>query len=321
MVVTNMEEKISQSAIADYSQHYSRKVLDRFFTRKSHISGQELLSLTEVEQINLFIVQALFHTWKTEMRKSRSVYFNYEADAVKQAQQELMNVLSRHISVSREHLEPLLLQAIAQTLNDVLNPYDFFSKLITGNNNQLQVDSFTEELKYLKLNKAPLFRLSQILEERKIQSISGNEAFSILDKILEDLNFEPEDVEPLLQKLSLVEPVTLEDFYDTKPAPKITPAQPVKPVSTPVNRQGKTVADGFQKINVIKDNLTINQKFMFTKALFEGDFEKFSEAIAEIDKRKSFDEALLYLKNHLGKWDQESEEFHEFMELIEKRFN
>jgi hypothetical protein len=320
-IVTVMEEKISQSAITRYSQQYTRKILDRFFTGKSHISGQELLSLTEVEQINLFIIQALFHTWKTEMQKSRSVYFNYEADAVQQAQQELMNVLSRHINVDRTHLEPLLQQATTQTLNDVLNPYDFFSKLITGNNNQLQVDSFKDELKYLKLNKAPLLRLSQILQERKIQSISGNEAFSILDKILEDLNFTPEDIEPLLQQLSLVAPVKLENFYETKPTAKVAAVQEIKPVSAPVNKESKTVADGFQKINVIKDSLTINQKFMFTKALFEGDFEKFSEAINEIDKRKSFDEALLYLENHLSKWDQESEEFHEFMELIEKRFN
>ncbi len=316
-----MEEKISQSAITRYSQQYSRKILDRFFTGKSHISGQELLRLTEVEQINLFIVQTLFRTWKTEMQKSRSVYFNYEADAVKQAQQELMNVLSRHINVDRAHLEPLLQQATVQALNDVLNPYDFFSKLVTGNNNQLQVDSFKEELKYLKLNKAPLLRLSEILEERKIQSISGNEAFSILDKILEDLNFAPEDIEPLLQQLSLVVPVKLEDFYETKPATKAVPAQEARPAPALISKESKTVADGFQKINVIKDSLTINQKFMFTKALFEGDFEKFSEAINEIDKRKSFDEALLYLENHLGKWDQESEEFHEFMELIEKRFN
>jgi len=314
-----MEEKISQQAITHYSKQYSRKILDRFFTGKSHISGQELLNLTEVEQINLFIVQTLFHTWKTEIKNSRSVYFNYDADAVKQAQLELMNVLSRHINVDRPHLEPLLEQATVQTLNDVLNPYDFFSKLITGNNNQLHTESFKEELKYLKLNKAPLLRLSQILQERKIQTISGNEAFSILDKILEDLNFTPEDIEPLLQKLSMAEPVKLEDFYEKHSASKADPIRHIK--SNISSKEIKTLTNDFQKINAIKDSLTINQKFMFTKALFEGDFEKFSEAVSELDKRKNFDDALLYLESRLSKWDQESEEFHEFMELIEKRFN
>lgn len=313
-----MEEKISQQAIHRYSQQYSRKILDRFYAGKQFISGQEILSLSEVEQINLFIIQSLFRSWKTEMQKSRSVYFDYEAPAVLEAQQNLMNVLSRNICVERKHLEPLLLQAVAQTLSDVLNPYDFFSKLITSNNNELNLENFREELKYLKLNKAPLLRLSQILQEQNIETISGNEAFSILDKILEELNFSPEDIEPLLEKLSLVEPVKLEDFYNHK--------QTAKPVSTSTTKanaakETKTLADGFQKINVIKDSLTINQKFMFTKALFAGDFEKFSEAIHELDKKKSFDEAMTYLEIHLANWDQESEEFHEFMELIEKRFN
>lgn len=314
-----MEEKISQQAIHRYSQQYSRKILDRFYAGKSFISGQEILSLTEVEQINLFIIQSLFRSWKTEMQKARSAYFDYEAQAVLEAQQNLMNVLSRNIHVDRSHLEPLLMQAVAQTLSDVLNPYDFFSKLITSNNNELNLEDFKEELKYLKLNKAPLLRLSQILQEQKIETISGNEAFGILDKILEELNFSPEDIEPLLEKLSLVEPVKLEDFYEHKVVSKSSPA-PVQ-AKTNASKETKTLADDFQRINVIKESLTINQKFMFTKALFAGDFEKFSEAIHELDKKKNFDEAMVYLDVHLSNWDQESEEFHEFMELVEKRFN
>lgn len=313
-----MEEKVSPQAINGYSQQYSRKILDRFFVGKQFITGQELLSLSEVEQINLFILQALFKAWKTEMANSRSVYFDYEAEPVKEAQQNLMNILSRHIQVDRKHLEPLLVNAVSQTLNDVLNPYDFFTKLITGNNNELNLEDFKEELKYLKLNKAPLLRLSQILQEKKTLTISGNEAFAILDKILEELNFSPEDIEPLLEKLSLVEPVSLDRFYDGKNKGKATPL--VSKPNTPA-KETKTIAEDFQKINVIKESLTINQKFMFTKALFGGDFEKFSEAITELDKRNDFNEAMDYLSIHLGNWDQESEEFHEFMEMIEKRFS
>ena len=313
-----MEEKVSPQAIQGYSQQYSRKILDRFFVGKQFISGQELLSLSEVEQINLFIIQTLFKAWKTEMMNTRSVYFDYESEAVKEAQQNLMNILSRHIQVDRKHLEPLLVNAVCQTLNDVLNPYDFFTKLITGNNNELNLEDFKDDLKYLKLNKAPLLRLSQILQEKKTLTISGNEAFAILDKILEELNFSPEDIEPLLEKLSIIEPVTLERFYEGKHTPKA--ATPVNKISAPA-KETRTIADDFQKINVIKESLTINQKFMFTKALFAGDFEKFSEAITELDKRNDFNEAMDYLSTHLGKWDQESEEFHEFMEMIEKRFS
>jgi hypothetical protein len=207
---------------------------------------------------------------------------------------------------------------VRQTLNDVLNPYDFFTKLVTGNNNELNLADFKEELKYLKLNKAPLLRLSQILQEKDTLTISGNEAFAILDKILEELNFSPEDIEPLLEQLSVVEPVALDRFYEgssTTKAKVLVSKQP-----TPA-KEAKTLAEDFQKINIIKESLTINQKFMFTKALFAGDFEQFSEAITELDKRNDLSEAMAYLSIHLSKWDQESEEFHEFMEMIEKRFS
>lgn len=316
-----MEDKISQQAISRYSQVYTRKILDRFYAQKQFIGGQEILALSEVEQINLFVIQALFKTWKSEMQKSRSVYFDYEAEAVLEAQQNLMNVLSRHIHVRREHLEPLVLQSVIQTLNDVLNPYEFFSKLITSNNNELRLENFKEELKYLKLNKAPLLRLSQILQEQKIETISGNEAFGILDKILEDLNFTPEDIEPLLQQLSAIEPVTMEELYEKKSRPQEKAAAEIKEKISTSPKEPKTLADDFQKINVIRESLTINQKFMFTKALFGGDFEQFSETISNLDKQQSFEEAMQYLEQHLSTWDQESEEFHEFMELIEKRFN
>jgi TorA maturation chaperone TorD len=207
-------------------------------------------------------------------------------------------------------------QATQLTLQDVLNPYDFFSRLITGNNNVLEVDRFKEDLKYLKLNKAPLLRLSQILQERKTESISGNEAFAILDKILEELNFSPEDIEPLLEQLSKAEPVTIDYFFEQKKN---------KPTSAPVPKataakENKTLADEFQKITSLKEKLTINQKFMFTKALFQGDFEKFTDVIQHIDTQNEYTSAMQFLEQYLNDWDQESEEFHEFMELIEKRF-
>ncbi|HEY3430140.1 MAG TPA: hypothetical protein VGK39_05635, partial [Cyclobacteriaceae bacterium] len=81
------------------------------------------------------------------------------------------------------------------------------------------------------------------------------------------------------------------------------------------------VIDNFQKIQRIKDRLTINQKFMFTKVLFGGDFESFSKTIDELDQQRDITSALQYLEKFYRDWDKESEEFHEFMEMVEKRFS
>ena len=80
------------------------------------------------------------------------------------------------------------------------------------------------------------------------------------------------------------------------------------------------LAYSLQKITNIKDSLTINQKFMFTKILFNGDFEIFSQAIDRLDTLDNFSQALNYLENNHALWDKESEEYLEFMEMVEKRF-
>jgi len=82
-----------------------------------------------------------------------------------------------------------------------------------------------------------------------------------------------------------------------------------------------TLGQNLHKISRIKDSLTINQKFMFTKVLFHGDFELFSKAIDRLDQLDTIQSALRYIEEeHASTWDRDSEEFHEFMELVEKRF-
>jgi hypothetical protein len=85
--------------------------------------------------------------------------------------------------------------------------------------------------------------------------------------------------------------------------------------------QKTILAERFQKIGRIKDGLTINQKFMFTKILFNGDFEIFSAAIEKLDRLDNLKQAMTYLEQTYPEWDKESEEYEEFIELVEKRFS
>ncbi len=367
-----MDEKISLEAIALYGDAYADKVLKGFFSTKEKITGPEILSLCNVQQINLFVVRELFKSWKEETKKLKSQYFDYDNPEVKEALESLMSMLSKNISIDQANFTPLLKKAVSQTLLVVFDPYDFFSMIITGKDNKLELAPFKEEIKYLKVNKAPLERMLEKLEEKGVKEISGNEAFSILDQILEEVGFNPDDVEEYLEKFSSVIPLDANKFYVSKPEPTVVFKTPVPeiPIEKPrvpdapiekqrvpeppiekqrvpeppkaenkpkavsqqqpansvsindtMTRQRPSIIDNFQKISKIKDSLTINQKFMFTKVLFHGDFELFSKAIDHLDKLDSIRMALHYLEEeYAGSWDHDSEEFHEFMELIEKRF-
>jgi len=342
-----MDEKISLEAIAAYGDAYADKVSKSFFSSKNKISGSEILSLCPVPQVNMFVIRELLVAWREETKKVRSPYFDYENAEVKAALNNFMTVLSNHISVSQDYFAPLLKKAVRQTLLVIFNPYDFFSILVAGKNNRVELPQFREEIKYLKINKAPLTQLVQKLEEKGVSELSGNEAFAILDQILEEVSFTPEDLDEHIRQFSETLPLDAATFFPVrKEAPpgsraaetgvpqkverRLAAEEPVnvkqdadvKPI---LNDRIKTeqrppVYNNFTRIAKIKDHLTINQKFMFTKVLFLGDFESFSRAVDELDQLPDMDAALQYLETQSANWDRESREFHEFMEMVEKRF-
>jgi hypothetical protein len=75
-----------------------------------------------------------------------------------------------------------------------------------------------------------------------------------------------------------------------------------------------------QKITRLKESLTINQKFMFTKILFHGDFEIFTEAIDKLDRFDNLTQAMRFIDDAYPDWDRESEEYEEFYEILQNRF-
>lgn len=357
-----MDEKISLEAISLYGDAYAEKVVKDFFSTHDKITGSEILSLCNVHQVNLFVIRELFRAWKEETKKVKSPYFDYENPEVKDALENFMGVLSKNILIDRAHFAPLLKKASSQALLVIFDPYDFYAITITGKNNKLEVDAFREEIRYLKVNKAPLDRMLQRLEEKGIKEISGNEAFAELDHVLEEVNFAPEDVEEFIHQFNAKVKFDPAQFYVPKnpiwepavtpvekkveeapklqepapvvqppvsatPQPKVHTVYPPQNVSTPsvnekLQNQGRpTLVDNFKKISKIKDSLTINQKFMFTKVLFHGDFELFSKAIDRLDQFDNLQAAIRYIESeHADTWDRDSEEFHEFMELVEMRF-
>lgn len=324
-----MDEKISLQAVEDYSEAFSSKVAEAFFAGHQKISGAEILGLCNTKQINLFVVRELLKVWKLETSKYKSPYFDYENEEVKGALTKFQNALSNHISIAKDHFTPLLKKAVSLTVFLVMDPYDFYSDTLDKHGNDtIKVSDLKNDIKYIKINNRPLERLIQNLEEKKIESISGNEAFALLDHILEEVNFTPEDVDLYVNQLSATVPLDLEVIYGKK-AKEAAPPSAAKKVNAPrpilnerVNKETvATVGDNFQKISDIKNRLTINQKFMFTKMLFNGDFDLFNNAVTKIDSLQSLDEATSYLDAHYSNWDRSSEEYEEFIELIEKRFS
>lgn len=317
-----MDEKISTKAIDEYSNLFASKLADAFFQNKEKINGPEILALAEIKQINLLVLKELMGRWNQESEKWKSPFFDYEAEEVQQSMVQFRNALSNHIAISKKDFLPLLKKAVTQTLFLLLAPYDFYADVLDSRGKGLlRVDELKNETKYLKINKAPLEKLVEKLEERKAEVITGNEAFALLDHILEEVNFTPEDIDGYVSIFSKVMPLHLEELLEVKEPEKEIPVQPVKVevkamAEVPVRKE-----DGKRKDFRIKDSLTINQKFMFTKILFYGDFEVFSQAIDRFDNFHNLNQAINFINENYPQWDKESEEYEEFFEILKRKFS
>ena len=322
-----MDEKISQKAVDRYSEAYASKVGSAFFTSNEKITGPEILELCDIKQVNLFVLRELMRVWRLESQKLKSPYFDYQTKEVIEAMHHFQNTLSNHISISRADFLPLLKNAVSQALYVVLSPYDFYSNTLDRQGQgYINVNDLKSDIKYLKINQPPLEKLVQKLEEKKLTTVSGNEAFALLDSILEEVNFTPEDIETYIEQFSKVVPLEVEKLYESKVTypPKGVTSRPVvekKPEFAEATlKESKPAGNNYERTNHIKNSLTINQKFMFTKILFKGDFEIFSQSIERLDAMDNLGQALGYLETHYAAWDKESVEYQEFLSLIERRF-
>ncbi len=319
-----MEEKINRKAIETYAQAFAAQMCETFFSQKEKITGPEILNFTSIKQINLFIIRDLMLMWKNESEKWKNPYFNFEAPEVVEVISQLKNVISNHILIARRDFQPMVKEATIQTLALLLSPYDFFANVLDRHGKSLvRVGELKNEVKYLKINQAPLEKLLSKMEENQTEVLPSNEALALLDHILEEVNFTPEDVESYLNSLAKILPLTASDFFE--PVIVKTAAPPVMVKEMPVAKEPtvRTLADNLakQKGFLIKENLTINQKFMFTKILFSGDFEIFSEAINRLDTFDNFNQAMKFVRDNFPHWDLESEEYEEFVEILQKRFS
>ena len=78
-----------------------------------------------------------------------------------------------------------------------------------------------------------------------------------------------------------------------------------------------------QKIESIKKNISIQQRFLFVRELFDENDELFNETIDFLDNCLSNEEASAYLNDRFlnsGKWNNEDGAVIEFLSVIKKKF-
>ncbi len=78
-----------------------------------------------------------------------------------------------------------------------------------------------------------------------------------------------------------------------------------------------------QRIDNLRNAISLNQRFLFVKGLFRGDSNAFLQALTDLEGCADYNAAEQMLKTKYGTtygWSAESEEFQDFMDLIQRKF-
>jgi len=358
--------KLNQEATNTYSQSYSAKITESFFSQNDTISGQQIISITPVRQVNFFVLKALFDEWQDEIKKFKSPYFDYKNDDVNQALKAFINALSKHIQIDKEHFQPLLEKAVGATLELLFDPARYYNQELSKSNSSDKARELKASVKYIKLHKPLLDELLTRLGEGDDLSSAMHSALTsykvsteetenlfnttlkldVLDKEVkvEDLPMpEPldaidniEEVEPSIPEVSHsqddineeFEPVE-EEFDSDSEAQNINQQykEDIKTLNQRYEEQEKaeTVAAALEtkSLSNLKNNININQRYMFVNDLFEGNDKDYEVAMDEVENCDSFDSSVeLLVQNYAKKytWDMNADEVKELLKVIFKRF-
>ncbi|WP_026351309.1 hypothetical protein [Hymenobacter aerophilus] len=230
-----MNTKYSHAQREQYGRLLAARLCDQHFGARptATLDGPAVLRFTPIRQVNLFVVQALLGKWTAEMAQLRSAYFDFEDADVRQALTQFMNVLSRRIRLSRPTYEPLLAQAIADTLAGALDPTDTLAaKLLPAEAGLRTPEQLREGLRYLDTNKALFEGFIDALPAGQEQP--RDYLISHFRQHLENHSGQVAPVTALVAQFNELLPLTETDLREPAPtAAAATPAQPA-PAATPV---------------------------------------------------------------------------------------
>lgn len=354
-----MDNKLNYNSIEAYSAAYTKKLINSFFSMEETINGKQILSLSNINQVNLLIIKNLFQKWKKETGKLQSPFFDYDNAEVKKALQHFMNVLSNNITIRKNNFEPLLKKSVTDAIFLIFSPYVFYSKEINHpERTRISLDDLLEIGKYIKVNKLLLDKLILQFRDQDIKEVFNDEGISIFNEVYENTELAPISWDEYFTQFSKVHPLSMDIIFDdaqhesldedfAKPLVKDPEKEATirkkkefeeiknlnerfhKPQTTLheqlASKPASTLSDLHQKnkIESIKKYITLNQKFMFINELFSGNQTEYQEALEKLESSSNRREALAVLQPYQKKhqWDDEADEAMEFMEIVSKRFS
>jgi hypothetical protein len=235
-------------AIKSYAAKMANTLLHSFFSKHSVANGPQLVDFVPVKQVNLLMMRNLQRHWTQEAERLRSPYFDYSNPEVQLALKQFMNTLSQHISLNKATLQPVLEQAIADTILLALAPLEFFkheTELLA--NPKVNILKMKEGLRFIGLNKHIPEAVFTEMEQLRTTELFGGELQRYFKKAYHETANQLFNPKELIDSLSLIYPVQLSDLTVHPPvSASFMVTEPKEPASPATDFFSQFQAEAFK---------------------------------------------------------------------------
>ncbi len=267
---------------------------------QAYLNGSQIAQFCHYEQVNRFILFQIYTDWKAQIQKIKHPYFNFQAQEVKVALEEFVNVLSNHIQVEQKDFKILLDRAVYNVIKLLNDPLSSFFGFFFVNKNEVSTSLISEYLPYFydfdfilqsillyaknhhleKISKEQFQDLyhKTVLNFERFSEISFDNYRSQKFKALigESMNRLEKEVLATVRSIQMPKEKKVEELNPIKKQEEKIPAVNVS--------QALTSKPTAKEIKIKK--IPLNKQFQYSQKLFKGDIEalkNFCEQIAEIN--------------------------------------
>jgi hypothetical protein len=193
----NTKDKINQDFLTQYSAVFADKLFQTAYESKTHLTGKDILNLSSIKQLNLFVIKAFFTEWQSEVKKLESPLFDYSAREVRKSMIDFMNILSQHIFIAKQDLKPYVDRALSETILLTRDPLAFLEEeLSEKKSNRVTSKLIKSQLKYIVFHKDLLLDFFTSVEGESVREALAKaeiyfddlETDVFLDELIQDLS-------------------------------------------------------------------------------------------------------------------------------------
>jgi len=223
-----LPKSLDKAAVDSYISQLCTSILDDFFKVPSQkASGKDLLEITPVKQVNMFLIRSLYDKWKEDMAKLKSPYFDFENNEVQNQLRDFMNVLSQHISVGRVPLQALLTEALEQTILFASDTLTFFRLEVEKVARPIVQMAHIESLKkYIVVNKMVLDAVIEEVSSRRMTEIYAGEIIRYFHQAINDRSHQLFELKEFVELMNPIVPSSVDKLCGKKERDSIIASLP-----------------------------------------------------------------------------------------------